>query len=106
MPGSPVYLVKAGIPGAQLIWSMWLEEEHAEGRGLQKHGECEDKPRSESGIFEPSRGDNVTSGQSQRGNSAEYTMQRFIRDVNSEKTPPERRDELLPLLDGIKDGNW
>lgn len=95
-------LVKAGIEGAELIWCMWLEQEFEEGRGLQEHGECDSKPRTDSGTFETSRGDNVTSGQ--RGNSNEYTMSRFIRDIHSEETPPERKQQLLPLLEDVKAG--
>lgn len=89
-------LVKAGIPGAELIWTMWLEKEAEEGRGLAEHGEI-GNGRGES------RGDNVTT--TQRGNNSEYTMSRLIRDVNSDNTPEERRQELLPLLNGIKEGS-
>lgn len=87
-------LVKAGIEGAELIWCMWLEQEFEEGRGLAENGG--DRKSEE---FQ-SRNTNPISS----SDTKDYMMTRFIRDIHSEETPPERKQELQTLLSDVKGG--
>lgn len=86
LPVTIVLLCLRGIEGAQLIWSMWLEEEHAEGNGLRENGG--DRRSDDFQI------DNIKPKSTQGGTSTEYTMQRMIRDANDEGAAPERRSQL------------
>lgn len=88
-------LVKAGIEGAERIWLMWMELEHEEGRGLAENGEF-GNGRPKSSV----RNTKATSG----SDTKDYTMARFIRDIHSAETPPERKQQLQTLLTDVKGG--